>query len=107
MPSTSEALFDVYSNVLQTLFLPSPLDFVQPLLDSFVASQDKLLEDKTLFISAIRIREAGILVDGVIREFRRCEEYSKSQPQDQISLNQLRKLRLRLRLQSVLFVPVT
>ncbi|KAI5793116.1 hypothetical protein EDC01DRAFT_630114 [Geopyxis carbonaria] len=100
VPSTSVALLDVYSNVLQTLFLPSSSDFVQPLLDTFVASQDKLIEDNTLFTSSMRIRETGVLVDGVIREFRRCEEGPKQQPPDQISLDQLRKLRLRLRLQS-------
>lgn len=104
-PSTSVTLQHLYSDVFRPVFFPAPADFIQPLLDSFVASQDQLLEDNKLFTIPTRTREIGIEIDGAIREFRRreaVESASVDKPEDMVLLDEVRKLRLRSRMQTVL-----
>ncbi|KAL7267492.1 hypothetical protein RUND412_009922 [Rhizina undulata] len=102
LPSTSDALQNLYLNLLRPTILPPPADFIQPLLDSFVETQDPLLESTTLFTASTRLREAGVAVDALHREFRRLESESGSEIKEgsPYTLDELRKARLRCRLQA-------
>lgn len=102
VPQISGALQTVYSDVVHPLFFPPPSGFIQPLLDSFVESQDALLEDNTVFTASMRLREAAIECDGTIRELRRRDSAPKEAETEHLSLDAARKQRLRARLESVL-----
>ncbi|KAA8910107.1 hypothetical protein FN846DRAFT_569648 [Sphaerosporella brunnea] len=102
-PSVSVTMQQLYSDMFRPLFFPAPADFTQPLLDSFVAAHDELLDNNSLFTIPTRLRETGLEIDGAVREFRRREEtaaLTASSQQDQTFLAELRKLRLRSRMQS-------
>ncbi|KAI5838972.1 hypothetical protein DFP73DRAFT_615915 [Morchella snyderi] len=71
LPATGPALTHIYSALLRPTLLPPPAAFTQPLLDSFVANHDPLLEDTTLFTAGSRLREVGVEVEKVEREWRR------------------------------------
>ena len=93
----------LYADVIRPLFFPEPGAFVQPLLDEFVASQDGLLGDSTLSTIPTRTRETGVDVDGAIRELRRRDAAQLGgQRGDSASLEEVRRLRLRSRMQYVL-----
>jgi len=104
-PVTSVTMQNLYLDVFQPLFFPVSSEFIQPLLDSFVIAHDELLEDNSLFTIPARTREIGVEIDGTIREFRRRESSTPSssdkQGADQTSLSEVRKLRLRARMQTV------
>jgi hypothetical protein len=108
-PATSVTMQHLYSDVFRPLFFLAPSDFTQPLLDSFVASHDELLENNSLFTIPTRLRETGLEIDGAIREFRRRETPTSTaelkEDEDKASLAELRKLRLRSRMQSVFLPP--
>ncbi|KAI5790894.1 hypothetical protein FPQ18DRAFT_306132 [Pyronema domesticum] len=103
-PSTSVIMQNMYLDLFQPVFFPSPSEFSQPILDSFVAAQDELLEDNSLSTIAARTREISVDLDGAIREFRRNEAATMSTPEestmDTASLSEVRKLRLRARMQT-------
>lgn len=97
----------LYLDVFQPLFFPSPAEFTQPLLDSFVAAHDELLDDNSLFTIPARTREIGVLIDGATRELRRREASSRPAQRDgQASLGEVQRLRLRAKLQTVFLSPV-
>ena len=100
-PTTSAALQNMYEDI-RPLFFPPPVDFTQLLLDSFVESHDQLIEDNTVFTVPSRVMEIGVELDGVMREFRR-HDATESDQVDRLSVGTVRKLRLRSRLQHVLF----
>jgi len=103
MAATSVTMQKLYLDVFQPLFFPSPAEFAQPLLDSFVAAHDGLLDDNTLFSIPARTRETGVLIDGATRELRRREASSRPAQRDdsdQASLGEVQRLRLRARLQT-------
>lgn len=104
VPQISGALQTVYSDIVHPLFFPPPSEFIQPLLDSFVESQDALLEDNTVFTASMRLREAAVECDGTIRELRRRDNAPKEAEAEaeHLSLDAVRKQRLRARLESVL-----
>lgn len=102
-PSTSSAVDNVY-DTLHPLFFPSPEDHVQPILDSFVNTHDKVLDDETIFSARARLREAGVEVDAVLRECRRLDSQAPrpaSHSEDRIRLDEVKSIRLRSRLHSV------
>lgn len=108
MAATSVTMQKLYLDVFQPLFFPSPAEFAQPLLDSFVAAHDGLLDDNTLFSIPARTRETGVLIDGATRELRRREASSRPAQRDdsdQASLGEVQRLRLRARLQTVSSLP--
>ena len=107
-PATSVTMQKLYLDVFQPLFFPPPAEFTQPLLDSFVAAHDGLLDDNTLFGIPVRAREIGVLIDGATRELRRREAPSRPTQRndsDQASLGEVQRLRLRARLQTVSSLP--
>jgi hypothetical protein len=101
-PPTSAALQNVYEDIIRPLFFPPHVDFTQLLLDSFVESHDQLLGDNTVFTVPSRVMEIGVELDGVAREFRR-HDATESDRADRLSVGTVRNLRLRSRLQHVLF----
>ncbi|TGZ81678.1 hypothetical protein EX30DRAFT_371301 [Ascodesmis nigricans] len=108
-PPTSRAVNDVY-DILHTLFFPSPQDHTEPILDSFVNTHDKVLGDDTVFSGRARIREAGVELDAVLRECRRLDEQrpgspSQSNSEERISIDEVKRMRLRSRLHSQSQLP--
>jgi hypothetical protein len=115
VPQISGALQTVYSDIHPLFF---PQNFTQSLLDSFVTAHDPVLEDNTVFTAPMRLREAALECDSTLRELRRRAEATtkasapkvvdassaeaapeESEPQ-RIRLDEVRKQRLRARLQS-------
>lgn len=74
--------------------------FTQPLLDSFVEHHDPLLESDTIFTLAGRLREVGVEVERIAREWGRREEMTAGGGSDG-TLADIRKAKLRCRLQNV------
>lgn len=105
-PSTSRAVDVVYDDVLHPLFFPPPEDYIQPILDSFVNVHDPVLDDNTVFSARARIREAGVELDALLRECRRLDQQTpdasrQASSEEVITLEEVRKTRLRSRLQAV------
>lgn len=98
-PPTAQTLPALYTYVFRPIFLPPPEDFTQPLLDSFVAANDELLDSTTLSDIPAHLRELGVNVDTAIRQLQRHEEVVVEPKAGEISLEEVRRLRLRARLQ--------
>ncbi|KAH8148994.1 uncharacterized protein LAJ45_06969 [Morchella importuna] len=104
LPATGPALAHIYSALLRPTLLPPPAAFTQPLLDSFVANHDPLLEDTTLFTAGTRLREVSVEVERVEREWRRLgvtelvDGGAGAGAGAGVSLSEVREGRLRCRL---------
>jgi len=109
-PATAVTMQHLYADVFRPLFFPAPVEFTQPLLEGFVDAHDELLENNSLFTHSTRSREIGVEVDGTIRDLRRREATTAgenpTQDGDRTSLSEVRKLRLRSRMQSVYLSPI-
>lgn len=104
VPRISNTIQSVYPDVVRPFF-PPRREFMDPLLDEFVAAQDPLMENNTVFTAGLRLREAGVQCESTIRELRRRPEATRdSAPEpepERLSADEVRKARLRGRLQSV------
>lgn len=98
-PPTAPLLNTLYTTLLRPTLLPAPQSFTQPLLDNLVIHHDPLLEDATLFTVAGRLREVGVEVDKISRDWGRRGEAGGVQKDSM--LVEVRRAGLRCRLQNV------
>lgn len=108
-PSTTRAIETVYDEVLHPLLFPPREEHIQPILDSFVNNHDPVLANDTVYTAKARIRETGVELDAVLRECRRIdgkapagkEAAGKEGENTRLTLDEVKRMRLRCRLQSV------
>ena len=118
-PKTSAVLEEAYA-ALSPLLLPPAPTFPYPLIESFAATHDPLTEayGQKLFTASMALREAGVQVERAaaarnmvkLPEEQAATSGSSSSGKQELSLAEVRKLRLRTKLQSVnlpidLFLP--
>ncbi|KAI5785574.1 hypothetical protein DFH27DRAFT_263972 [Peziza echinospora] len=111
LPSTAAALVNAYKQLAPILI---PTTFAYPLVEEFAAAHDPLLVDhgEKLLTASIVLREAGVQMDTITRSMERAAAASSvtanqapttssSIPDTPaISLAEIKKARLRARLQS-------
>ena len=114
MSKTSPILLDAY-NTLNSLILPPPSTFPYPLIESFAVAHDPLTEEhgQRIFTVSMALREAGLQVERAIRGLSkidgdRIKIESEGSSSPMLSLSEVKRSRLRTKLQSVnLSLPIS
>ena len=110
VPKTSPIILDAY-NTLNSFILPPPSTFPYPLIESFAAAHDPLTEEhgQRIFTASMALREAGVQVERIIRDLSKVDEGEKAEDEGSsriLSLSEVKRSRLRAKLQSVNFTPL-
>ena len=105
VPKTSPILLDTY-NTLNSLTLPPPSTFPYPLIESFAAAHDPLTEEhrQKILTASMALKEAGVQVERAIRDLSKVDGDGKAEdacPSPMLSLLEVKRSRLRAKLQSV------